>query len=164
MLFYILQVFWKSFGWMIIWLWDQIVFLCFHYYKLNISMVSYIFHSFSENRIIYQLEKSFSKSFLTFCLALRLCQCMILAKLFLNLIVLRTCFNINLWFSTCFKFFLYVTCSLLRWKLVANFPTFLIFIVLGKNSKCVNFQDDKHQLQEDILQQYLNCSFLWKFY
>ena len=71
----------KKICWMIIWFWHKIIPSYFGCYKINISMISYIFHSFYKNSIINQLEKKFFKNIFSLFLAFYSYQCMVLTKL-----------------------------------------------------------------------------------
>ena len=71
----------KKICWMIIWFWHKIIPSYFGCYKINISMISYIFHSFYKNSIINQLEKNFFKNIFSLFLAFYSYQCMVLTEL-----------------------------------------------------------------------------------
>ena len=71
----------KKISWMIIWFWHKIIPSYFGCYKINISMISYIFHSFYKNSIINQLEKFFFKNIFSLFLAFYSYQCMVLTEL-----------------------------------------------------------------------------------
>ena len=71
----------KKICWMIIWFWHKIIPSYFGCYKINISMISYIFHSFYKNSIINQLEKFFFKNIFSLFLAFYSYQCMVLTEL-----------------------------------------------------------------------------------
>ena len=71
----------KKTCWMIIWFWHKIIPSYFGCYKINISMISYIFHSFYKNSIINQLEKFFFKNIFSLFLAFYSYQCMVLTEL-----------------------------------------------------------------------------------
>ena len=73
-------VFWKKVRCMIVWFWYQTTSFRCRCYMLDTS-ISSIFHGFSQNCIVHQLEKNFV-NFLLFSLALDSYQCMVLAKLF----------------------------------------------------------------------------------
>ena len=44
-------------------------------------------------------------------------------------------FKANPWFNTCFKFLMWITDSVLSWKLATNFSTFSILIPSVKKGK-----------------------------
>ena len=119
----------------------------FCYCKFNISMLSYIFHSFSEDRLIHELKNSFQNYFLQCFLALYLYQYMALPSF---LIKASDSFLKNPLFNGCFKFRMFITYSVLSCKLALSFSTFSIFNLLAKKN-CegyLNFQDIDHQLQD----------------
>ena len=106
------------------------------YDNLVLKRVSRIFHSFSKNCIIHQLEKSLSKLFSAFCLSLLFISIYDFSQVFwLNLITLWSFFQINPWFNACFKFLKCITYSVLSCKSVTSFSIFPSFILSYKMGK-----------------------------
>ena len=119
---------------MIFWFWQQIINFCIICCKLDVSIFSRFFHSFSKNCIICQLKKSFSKSFFSNFLALLLMYAFNRA-FWLDIIRSFTFLNTNLWFSASNFITLCKTYYFFSYKLAESFSTFLIFILSSKNGK-----------------------------
>ena len=94
-------------------------------YKINISMISYIFCSFAEDFIIYQLGKLFFQNhFFAFFLSFVFISMYDFSQAFLlNLVTL--CTFLNSVCTVCFKFLIYITYSFLWCKFATSFSTFL---------------------------------------
>ena len=134
-------------------------------------MFSNIFHRFSKICIIHQLKKSSSISFFAFFLRSVFISTYGLSQTFwLNLINLWTFFKTNLLFNSCFKLLLWIIYLVLSCKFdFSIFQAFRLFQPSSFRIKMVNhykvhviFQDIKHQLQDNILHQYLHSGFLMK--
>ena len=132
--------------------WHQMVPSCFGCYKLNISMISYIFHSFPKTALFINLKPFPKITFCLFFLALYSCQFMILDFMIEFNESMRFS-NTDPWFSAYFKFLMLIKYSFLIMEIGHKF--FQLFQSSFFWLKMVN------QLQENILHCFLYCSFLW---
>ena len=99
-------------------------------------MFSHIFIVFPKTALFISLKKSLSKLFFAFCLCLVFISIYGFSQAFwLDSIALWTFFKINLWFNACFKFLMWITNSVLLWKLVTSYSKCLTFVPSGKNGK-----------------------------
>ena len=113
---------------MIVWFWLYIIPSCFGCFKRDISMFSHIFHDFSKNCIIYQLEKIFFEIiFCIFYLAVFIWKCGFNQISWLNRMTLCNVFNNNPWFNDWFKFLLCIT----LFSIIQIGYKFLKFIILS---------------------------------
>ena len=157
--FYCKQIFNEKFCCTIIWFWSQVICSSFCCYKFDVSILFFVYFTFSivlSNMALFiNLKKSFSDSFFASVLSL------LFISMYgfnqspsLKLITLWTFFKIKPWFKACFKLFMQTTFSHLCWNLVISFLVkafFLVKMVSCHEVYTVHW-DILHQLQEyDLL-------------
>ena len=129
---------------MIIWFlyWITLFFFCCD--KFNVSMFSHIFHSFFKKGINHQLKKIFFKILfsLFFLRSVFISIYSFNQAFWLNLITLWTFFKTNPWFNVCFKFLMWITHSVLSWKIATSFSNCIYLVKMVNHYEVhVIFQD-----------------------
>ena len=145
---------------MMIWFWHQIVFSSFSRKKFNTFIFPLIFYGFSKSHTVHQLKEITFK--IIFCFS------------FFRSVFISTCgFSQAFWLNSstlwiflklihdlilALNFFMYITNSILSYKLATTFWIFLILIFT------CNFSGYWASTSRKILYHFLGCCFLWNLH